>query len=203
MVKLGQPLSAATRGVFAAVAVTAALGLAACGSTVAGGSHAGTSGSGTNSGARKSAVQPGGPMMPAGTTPANLSVCTHVTSLVRLTVVRNTGMVKERNRPQAAGIIVTNASEVRKLAATLCGLPSEPPVMNCPADFGTGYRLAFASATKAFELVTVQTSGCRTVSGMGKARSWARSPQVGTVVRQTIDSGSALLPSRSGGTPAS
>jgi hypothetical protein len=178
--------------------VSAVLGLAACGSAVAGG----TAHSGTSHAAKKSAIQPGGPMIPAGQA-AGVAVCTHIPSLVQVTFVHNSGMVASKRLPQARPVIVKDPAEVRRLATILCGLPRQASVMNCPADFGTGYRLAFATAQQGFPFVTVQSSGCRTVAGLGEARSWARSPQLGQVIRESVDSGYALLPGHHSSVPTS
>ena len=198
MARQRRPRLTATSGIFAAVAVSAVLGLAACGSATAGG----TTSSGTNNSAKKSAIQPGGPMVPAGTS-TGVAVCTHIPSLVRVTFVRNSGMVASKRMPQMIPVIIKNPSDVRRLATMLCSLPRQPSLMSCPADFGTGYRLAFATAQQGFPFVTVHTSGCRIVAGLGEARTWARSPQLGQVIRQTVDSGTALLPGHNGSVPTS
>ena len=139
MARQRRPRLTATSGIFAAVAVSAVLGLAACGSATAGG----TTSSGTNNSAKKSAIQPGGSMVPAGTS-TGVAVCTHIPSLVRVTFVRNSGMVASKRMPQMIPVIIKNPSDVRRLATMLCSLPRQPSLMSCPADFGTGYRLAFA-----------------------------------------------------------
>jgi hypothetical protein len=201
--KRRRPLSAATRGLLAGTAVGAVLGLAACGSAVAGGTaHSGSTTSGKKASAMQpNTIQPGGTMIPAGSG-TKFSICTHVNSLVRVMVVRQSGMVKLGRMPQVTPIMLKDPARVRQLASQLCGLPpQEASVMNCPANFGTAYRFAFASTTQTFQLVTVQTSGCRTVSGLGQARSWARSPRLSQVIRQTVDSGSALLPTHQGSVP--
>lgn len=195
-IRMGRPRPTATRGILAGVAVSAVLGLAACGSAVAGG----TAHSGTSHAARKPAVQPGGPMVPAGKA-TGVAVCTHIPSLVRVTFVHNSGMVAGKRMPQAMPVLVKNPAEVRRLATMLCGLPRQPSVMSCPADFGSGYRLAFATPQQGFPFVSVHTSGCRTVVGLGEARTWARSPQLGQVIRETVDSGSALLPGHHSSVP--
>jgi hypothetical protein len=196
MLKQGRPLSAATKGILAAVAVSAMLGLAACGSAVAGGPAR----SGSSSAAKKSAVQPGGTMIPAAAG-AGVPLCVHIPSLVKVTFMRSAGMRDGRHLPVPAFIVMKNGTEVRRLATILCSLPLMPSVVNCPANFGTSYRLAFATAKQGFPIVTVQTSGCRTVSGLGKTRWWARSPQVGDVIRRTMGAGSTLLPPHQGSVP--
>ena len=199
MARQSRPRLTATSGILAGVAATAVLGLAACGSAVAGG----TAHSGGNHAAKKSALQPGGTMIPASKS-TGVTACAHIPSLVRVTFVRTSGMVASKRMPQASPIVVTDPAAVRRLATILCGLPPQGSmVMSCPADFGTGYRLAFATSQQGFSLVTVHTSGCRIVSGLGEVRSWARSPQLGQVVRQTVDSGSALLPGHHASVPTS
>jgi hypothetical protein len=198
MARQSRPRLTATTGILAGIAVTAVLGLAACGSAVAGGpAH-----SGTNNAAKKFAIQPGGVMIPAGKS-TGTAVCMHIPSLVKVTFVRTPSMVSGTRIPQPSPVMVKDPAAVRRLAKLLCGLPGDVGLMNCPADFGTGYRLVFATAQQGFSLVTVHTSGCRTVSGLGQARSWARSPQLGQVVRRTVDSGSALLPGHHASVPTS
>jgi hypothetical protein len=202
MAKQCRTLSASTRGLLAGVAAGAVLGLAACGSAVASGStHSASGSSGKKASAMQPGIQPGGTMIPAGSG-TKFTVCAHVNSLVRVTVVRTSGLVRSR-MPQPANILVKNPAQVRALASQLCSLPPQGSLMYCPANFGTSYRFAFADSTQAFQLVTVQTSGCRTVSGLGQARSWARSPRLSQVIRQTVDSGSALLPTHPGSVPTS
>ncbi len=199
MARRSRPRLTATAGIVAGVAVSAVLGLAACGSAVAGG----TTHSGTSNSAKKSAIQPGGPNVPAGES-VSAAVCGHIQSLVKVTFVHQTGMIASKRLQQVKPVVVTNPAEVRRLATMLCSLPRQPSLMSCPADFGTGYRLAFATAEQGFPVVTVQTSGCRIVAGLGgAARTWARSPQLGQVMRQTVDSGSALLPGHHSSVPQS
>lgn len=198
MARRGRPRLTATAGIVAGVAVSAVLGLAACGSAVAGG----TTHSGTNNSAKKSAIQPGGPVIPAGKSASAL--CTHIPGLVKVMFVHQTGTIASKRMEQVKPVVVTDPTKVRGLATMLCSLPRQPSLMMCPADFGTGYRLAFATAQQGFSVVTVHTSGCRTVAGLGgAARTWARSPQLGQVIRQTVDSGSALLPGHHSSVPQS
>jgi hypothetical protein len=67
--------------------------------------------------------------------------------------------------------VIRDPARVRAVAAALCQLPSVPDTpVPCPADFGGSYRLTFAASGQVFGPVTVATSGCRTVTGLGQAR---------------------------------
>jgi hypothetical protein len=198
----GRPLPAAARAVLAGAAVCAALGLAACGSAVAG--NGGTKAGPLQGGGGRSAVpNPGGVMVPApGRAPAKVPLCLHIGSLDRVVITHTPGLMGSGMRETLpAGVTVRNPVAVRALATALCSLPPMPPMLHCPADFGVAYRLWFAAGNQPFPLVTVQTAGCRGVTGLGQARWWGRTPRFWPVMRQALSSGSALLPGKQGGVP--
>jgi hypothetical protein len=72
---------------------------------------------------------------------------------------------------------ITRAAQVHALARALCGLPLMPrgPI-SCPAQFPGGFQLLFLGTGRVLPIVTVQSSGCREVTGLGAPRWAARSP---------------------------
>jgi hypothetical protein len=60
---------------------------------------------------------------------------------------------------------ITDPATVSKLASDIEGLPAFPKgAINCPADFGTGYRLAFDMPGQSPWTAVIDVSGCRTVT---------------------------------------
>jgi hypothetical protein len=65
---------------------------------------------------------------------------------------------------------------VQRIASMLCALPTLPSgFISCPELTRDSFRLFFSAPGKAIESVGVQYSGCRVVSGLGPARTWASS----------------------------
>jgi len=141
------------------------LALAACGSVVAG------SGAGSTS--------PQSAQSPNKAVPLPSPLCRSPGAVNHL-VVRRTGVISragEQSFAFPALVTVTSAAEASAVASALCALPAQPAgVTNCPADFGVGYQLRFAAGRQHFHVVTLQATGCETVSGLGKARTIARTP---------------------------
>jgi hypothetical protein len=67
--------------------------------------------------------------------------------------------------------IVTDPATVSSLAGALCALPKMPrgPIF-CPFMMPGGFRLTFTADGRALPVVTVNESGCRTVTGLGTVR---------------------------------
>jgi len=137
--------------------------LAACGTTPAPGSGgaapAGASGSpGTAS---------------TGPRPAQFVLCQDTAGVTALRIVRLPGL----RVPQAQAAFPGQATAVspahaREVARALCALPAMPHgILNCPALFpGTSYQLRFTADGRAFPVVTVEATGCETVTGVGQVR---------------------------------
>jgi hypothetical protein len=145
---------AASRGLLATVTAGVIAGVAACGSVAAGpGSHPAAAASGS----------------PA---PATAPLCANTAHLDRVVVTLHPGLPQTHARQLLPrGITVSDPARVQALAAALCRLPAMPQTpVNCPMDTGGGYRLAFAAGGRAYPPVTVETSGCRSVSGLGPVR---------------------------------
>ncbi len=86
---------------------------------------------------------------------------------------------------------VSNVSAVRSVARSLCALPFFPKsVMSCPMDFGVDYALHFSESTNDGVLqvgvITLDVSGCQSVTGMGAVRWAARSASFWRVLGNAI-----------------
>jgi hypothetical protein len=174
-------LDAAGRWVLAVVAVSAVVVLAACGSTAAGGAgHPASAGAGRSTG-------------PAAVASASAGVplCAAAQKVDRVVASLPAGHLRQLF---PRGITVTDAPQVRALAAALCALPPMPQGMQCPADFGGMFRLVFAAGGRDFQPVRVQQSGCRAVTGIGAARSWSRSPRFGRLLTGTVGGKGRMIP---------
>jgi hypothetical protein len=174
------PPDAAVRGVLAVIAVSAVIVLAACGSTAAGGAGHPASAAGLST----------GPAAVAGAS-AGVPLCAAAQKVDRVVASLPAGHLREL---LPRGVTITDAPPVRALAAALCALPSMPPGLQCPADFGGMYRLVFAAGGQSFRPVRIQTSGCRAVTGLGPARSWSRSPRFGQLLTRTIGGKGRMIP---------
>jgi hypothetical protein len=163
----------ARRAVLGAIAAGLVLGTAACGSAVAGQSNPANP---DTKSTRGSQVNPGGPLLPA----TRSAVCAAIPQLSRLTFTRTLQGVPSRDREVLPlGFTLRDPAAVRQVATLLCGLPTMPPgMMSCPNLNGGSYQIFFVAPGKSFKSVAVQLSGCRTVTGLGLTRTWARSPHV-------------------------
>ena len=185
MMTLGQPKGAAGQAALGGIAACLMIGLAACGNTVAG---RGTAGSGAGSpgsagGAARAtappsagAVNPGGPNIPAGAA-ARVTMCRAIPKLTRMTFMLSTRPPNLHVREVLpAGFTIRDRAGVRQLATLLCALPPVPAGrLMCPNMLGASYRMFFFAASRAFPQILVGISGCRVVTGLGAARSWAAS----------------------------
>jgi hypothetical protein len=155
MVRLMRPSGVAGRSGLAAIAVGALIAVAACGSESAGG----PSGS-------------AGAPAPGGKASAGVALCRDIPRLTTV-VVSQAPTLRETQpgRLLPRRIAVRQPFAVRSLASTLCGLPRVPHgTFHCPAQFGGSLRLVFAAGGRQFPPVTILTSGCRVVTGLGPAR---------------------------------
>jgi hypothetical protein len=149
------PVSAAVLGVMV---------LAACGSVHATGSSAG---SGHTSPVTKTSPAPAA----AGSPQAAL--CREATAVTRLEVVRNHGFKVPELEPAFPNVVtVTNRAVIRDVIRALCALPVTPPgLYHCPAMLlGTAYTLRFSVGSRPLPLVTIESTGCQAVTGVGPGR---------------------------------
>jgi hypothetical protein len=175
------PLGAAVHGVLAVIAVSAVIVLTACGSTTAGGTgHPASADAGHSTGSAAAASASAGVPLCAAAQQVDRVVASQPTSHFREILPR--------------GITITDAPQVRALAAALCALPPMSPGLSCPADFGGVFQLVFAAGGRDFHPVRVQLSGCRDVTGIGPPRSWSRSPQLGRLLTTTVGGKGRMIP---------
>jgi len=165
----------AARGVQGLIAVTALMGLAACGSVSAG--SAGYPASASASSSKASAAVAG--------TPAGASLCADGRSADRVVVSRTAS---------ARAVTLRGATQVQAVVAALCALPPVPAGQHCAAASAGSVRLVFAAGQQRFPVVTVQESGCRSVTGMGATRSWSGSSQIGVLLDEAVGGLGRLMP---------
>ena len=165
------------------IAAGALTGLAACGSAVAGGTvHPAAEGAGRSAEPAAAASVSAGVPLCAAAQRVNTVVASPSASRFRELLPR--------------GITIRDAASVRALAAALCALPLMPHGLRCPAAAGGSLRLVFAAGARGFRPVEVERSGCRGVTGVGPARSWARSPRFGRLLSRTVGGTGRLIPGR-------
>jgi hypothetical protein len=171
----------AARAALALIAVGILLGLAACGSAAPGSAgnpvSAGTSHPPTSAAAVSAS--------------AGVPLCAAAQSVDRVVAGPASSHFREI---LPHGITISDAPRVRALAAALCALPPMPSGLHCPAATGGTVRLVFAASGQDFQPVAIQESGCRTVSGVGPARSWSRSPQFGQLLTRTVGGRGRMIP---------
>jgi hypothetical protein len=84
---------------------------------------------------------------------------------------------------------------VHSLAEALCALPRmRKGVFRCPALFEGSYRLRFTADGRRLPVVTIQESGCETVTGLGPVRSVSKSPAFWTALAKAVGGLSPLRP---------
>jgi hypothetical protein len=175
------PLGTAARGALALTAVGALIGLTACGGTVAGGAAPPTGASGSTETA------------PAVTASAGVPLCSAAGKVDRVAAIPGGSHIRAL---LPGGITIRDAARVRALAAALCALPPRQPGLHCEAATGGAFRLTFAAGNQGFRPVGIQLMGCRSVTGLGPARSWSQSPQFGPLLTRTVGGVGRLIPGR-------
>jgi hypothetical protein len=165
----------AARGVQGLIVVAALIGLAACGSV-----SAGSAGHPASASASSSKASPAA----AGTPPGG-SLCADGRSADRVVVSRTAS---------ARAVTLRGATQVQAVVAALCALPPVPAGQHCAAASAGSVRLVFAAGQQRFPVVTVQESGCRSVTGMGATRSWSGSSQIGVLLNEAVGGLGRLMP---------
>jgi hypothetical protein len=171
----------AARGVQGLIVVAALMGLAACGSVSA--SSAGHPASASASSSKASAAAAG--TSTAAGTPAGGSLCADGRSADRVVVSRTAS---------ARAVTLRGTTQVQAVVAALCALPAVPAGQHCAAASAGSVRLVFAAGQQRFPVVTVQESGCRSVTGMGATRSWSGSSQIGVLLDEAVGGLGRLMP---------
>jgi hypothetical protein len=186
------PVGAATRGALALIAAGALIGLTACGGTVAGDAALQASaGTGGSTGPASAGVGGSGGPSAAVTAPAGVPLCAAAGKVDRLVAIPGGSHVRAL---LPGGITIRDAARVRTLATALCALPPIPPGLHCEAATGGAFRLTFAAGNQGFRPVGVQLTGCRSVTGLGPARSWSASPRFGPLLTRTVGGAGRLIP---------
>ena len=180
----------AARGIRGLIAVAALLGLAACGSVSVGSAgHPASPSAASPSAASANASSAGAssastPAAAAGL-PAAGSLCASRQSADRVVVSRT---------PSPRQVTLTGATQVRAMVAALCALPSLPARQHCPAASAGSVRLMFAAGAQSFPPVTVQQSGCRSVTGLGATRWWSGSAPLSVLLDEAVGGLGRLAP---------
>jgi predicted small secreted protein len=152
-------------GVALGPVVLGSLLLTACGSVRA--PAAGTAGA-APSGASGSPAAAG-----SGSGAAQATLCADPAAVTRLQIVRVLGpRVPEAQTAFPRQYAVIGPAGARAVARALCVLPVMPRgIMSCPAMFpGTSYQLHFTAAGRPLPAVTLEATGCDTVTGAGQVR---------------------------------
>lgn len=109
----------------------------------------------------------------AGVGSAMAALCQDTTTVTSLQIVRIPGpRVPQAQTAFPRGFAVIGPAGARAVARALCALPAMPRgIMSCPAQFpGTSYQLRFTAAGRSLPPVTIEATGCDTVTGIGPAR---------------------------------
>jgi hypothetical protein len=123
---------------------------------------------------------------------AQPALCRDVATVSSLVIIRKNGFkVPELQPGIPQDVPVTNPALVRGVASALCGLPDMPPgLYHCPALLlGTVYTLHFTVDGGPLPLVTVNGTGCETVTGVGHVRR-ATSPEFWKVFAKAVGANS-------------
>jgi hypothetical protein len=175
------------RTVVLATVVLGTVALAACGSVAASGSGAGSGhASPSRSASGRASGSPGSAGGGVGFSPPAL--CQDGARLTSLEIVRNHGTKLPELQPGfPIQITVTDPARVRAVARALCSLPDMPRgLLHCPALLlGTAYTLHFTAGGRPLPLVTINSTGCEAVTGVGPVRR-AISPGFWRVLAEAI-----------------
>jgi hypothetical protein len=188
----------AARGAQGLIAVTALVGLAACGSVSAG------------STGHPPSASVGASNTSAAGTPAGGTLCADGHSANGHSADGQGADGHSANGHSADGhgadrvvvsrtasprqVTLTGTTQVRTMVAALCALPPMPAGHACPVTSGGSVRLVFATGQQSFPPVTVQESGCRSVTGMGATRWWSGSSQLSVLLDEAVGGLGRLMP---------
>jgi len=145
--------------------VLGSLVLAACGSV-----PAPTAGA---AGAAPTRASGSPPAPSTGTGSGMAALCQDTATVTSLRIVRIHGLrVPQRQTGFPTGLAAIGPAGARAVARELCALPVMPRVvMSCPAMFpGTSYQLRFTAPGRSLPAVTIEATGCATVTGVGQVR---------------------------------
>jgi hypothetical protein len=147
--------------------------LAACGSVPAPGSVGAPAGSG----GAASPTAAASPSPSAGTSASpgtgQAALCRDASTVTSLRIVRAPGPRIPQEQAVVPGqVIVTSPAHAQEVARALCALPTmRHGLISCPAMFpGTNYQLTFTADGQQLPPVTIEATGCATVTGVGPVR---------------------------------
>jgi hypothetical protein len=101
------------------------------------------------------------------------ALCRDAATVTSLVVNRNHGLKVPELEPAFPILVtVTDPAMVRAVARALCVLPDMPRgVYHCPALLlGTTFTLLFSVGGRSLPVVTINSTGCETVTGVGPVR---------------------------------
>jgi hypothetical protein len=104
---------------------------------------------------------------------AQATLCADPAAVTRLQIVRIVApRVPGAQTASPSRFAVIGPAGARAVARALCALPGMPRgIMSCPAMFpGTSYQLRFTAAGRPLPAVTLEATGCGTVTGAGQVR---------------------------------
>ncbi len=177
----GHPASASSASASTASASTASASTASASTASASTASASTASASTASAAASSASAPAAA---AGTLAAG-SLCAGGQGADRVVVSRT---------PSPRQVTLTGATQVQAMVAALCALPPLPAGQHCPAASAGLVRLLFAAGAQGFPAVTVQESGCRSVTGLGATRWWSGSAPLSVLLDEAVGGLGRLMP---------
>src|SRR5271170_7482515 len=139
--------------------------LAACGTTPA----PGTAGAAP----ARASGSPGAASAGGSSGSAPVALCRNTAAVTGLRIVRLRGIhVPEAQTAFPGQATAVSPARARAVARALCALPAMPRgILNCPALFpGTSYQLRFTAGGRLLPVVTIEATGCATVTGIGPVR---------------------------------
>jgi hypothetical protein len=163
-----------------AAAVLVPVMLAACGSTTGSAPGAASGGSSPSASASPSAAASPSPSPASSSALATqAALCRHTSAVTGLVIVRE-GILRVPQVQTAFPhqVAVATAARAREVARALCALPRKPSgVIYCPALLsGTTYQLRFTADGRQLPAVTIESTGCEIVTGVGPDRWASTSP---------------------------
>jgi hypothetical protein len=101
-----------------------------------------------------------------------LDLCAVRASIQSAAVLRSSSL-GGRSFTFPAHVSIPSKLRARAIASAVCGLPPFPSRPRCPADYGVRYLVRFSGPNLR---VSIDPSGCETVTGAGAVRWVATSP---------------------------
>ncbi len=116
----------------------------------------------------------------AGAPSSQAALCRDAGTVTSMEIMRNHGVriPQELQNAMPDQVTVSNSARARAVARALCALPKMPRgPFHCPALLiGTTYHLIFTASGRQLPTVTIEATGCQTVTGVGPVRWASTSP---------------------------